>query len=317
MRTLISLVLVLANSFCFADVTREALLASVQGDAQVLSPGPDENGKALLTYEGAKYHFAKAKIGQKVKTGQIVMTSTDGKVKLIFDHGDIVIVGPSSALSIPGKATKTAMNGEINLRYGKMRAIVDKDGPLSGVKIRTPVAVAGVRGTDLYVTYNMGEEQTEVQVLRGEVEVKPATTLKNMLPEKPVIIKLGEVGKIDIHKDYQVKTSTKDDLAKVQENTTVIKPADVVLSEPTQKVIAVAEQKAVENIIKDVRRYDPQAGQKLLDTKVSNVEDANTICLHEVYKTAPMNPTKQKPNLKDFDEKSEDVYQKYFKPLNL
>lgn len=317
MRTLLSLALLLAVNFSFADSSKGALIASVQGDAQVLSPGPVDNGKAMLTFEGSKYHFGKAKIGQLVKAGQIVMTATDGKVKVIYDHGDIVIVGPSSALAISDKGTKTAMN-QMSLQYGKVRAIVDHDGPMTGVKIKTPVAVAGVRGTDLYVAHYLGSEQTEVQVLRGQVELSQTHKTKGVPLPKPSVIKVGEVGRVEMQKQPEVKTSTKQELAKVQEETTVTptvaEKAEV--SEPAKKAVAEAEKKAVEIIVKDVTRYDAQAGKALQDKKVSSVEDANTMVLHDVYKAAPSAPSKQKPSTKDFDN-TDDVYQKYFKPLSL
>jgi hypothetical protein len=317
MRSVILLTFVLAVSSVFAAESKQAMIASVQGDAQVLSPGPDGNGKAMLTFEGVKYHFTKAKIGQKVISKEVIMTATDGKVKIIFEKGDVVIIGPSTSLIIPEITSKVSKNKELDLMYGKVRAMIDKDGPLSGVKIKTPVAVAGVRGTDLYVSFSKGENVTEVQVLRGEVELTSIVKNKNELPPKSVIIRLGEIGKIESHNPAEIKTSSKEDLTKVQKETTVVKDKSVEISEPVKKQVEIAEKMAIENIVKDVKRYDPQAAQRLADKKLENTEDVNTVVLHEVYKTAPASSVKNKPSRKDLEENPNDIYQQYFKPLSL
>ena len=208
------------------------------------------------------------------------------------------------------------------MKYGKLRAVIDKDGPFSGFKIKTAVAVAGVRGTDLYVNYSKGEVQAEVQVLRGEVEVvpTPAAAQRSSLPPKAIHVKSGEIARIEASKVSEVRVAAKEELARVQKESTVTKNSSeelAALSAPIKKEVEAAEKHAVENIVKDIHRYDPQAAQAMSDKKVSNVEDANTIVLYDIYKTAPAAPTKQKPNLKDLEERNDDVYQKYFKPLSL
>jgi len=138
------------------------------------------------------------------------MTASDGKVKVIYQHGDVVIVGPSSHLSIPGIDPADANNKKMVLKYGKVRAVIDKNGPLSGLTIKTPTAVAGVRGTDLFVAYDPGGQATEVQVLRGEVQVQPKVapelqpTSAPSLPEptkvvqEPLDVKAGEKAEVKV-----------------------------------------------------------------------------------------------------------------------
>ena len=309
--------LLLIQSFSAHAEKLTAMIASIQGTAQILDEkntlGEEQKS---LTYEGRRYYFSKARIGAKVNSGQGVMTSSDGKVKIIYQHGDVVIVGPSTSLFIPIDGGKVATKSEINLLYGKVRAVIDHDGPLSGVKIKTPSAVAGVRGTDLYVSYDQSAQSTEVQVLRGEVEVKTEAPhvaedvskkhgIPTSLPEKistpaaapaTLIVKSGEKADIEMKSVTSsttappvVEKSSKQDIARMQENTVLkVKPEDNLknVKPEVAKQISVAEEHAVQNILKDIKKYDPEASANIEKKKLASVDLINVAAAEKTQAAA-------------------------------
>lgn len=274
-----------------------AIVASIDGKALILNrvstQGDDQKS---LIYEGIRYYFSPAKIGMKLVSGQGVMTTSDGKVKVIYQHGDVVIVGPSSSLFVPIPDGKTVSKNEINLLYGKVRAVIDSAGPLSGVKIKTPTAVAGVRGTDLFVSYNYSQKSTEVQVLRGEVEVAakatvPSNVVENTIesPEslKPIQVKSGEFTRVELTQPNSVSNSgpsvleqpvvqksTKQDIAKIQ-NQSIFTGKSSGVTSPVQNEVNLAEKRAVENIVRDIQRYDPEGSRKIAANQFSTVDEIN------------------------------------------
>jgi hypothetical protein len=277
-------------SFSALSATK-AMVVSTQGTVSILTNQKTDVATQAI-FEGQKYFTSKAKIGQKIHPTDVVMCGNDGKAKIIYENGDVVIVSSSSSLVIPDEQ-KTA-----KLVYGKTRMIIDKEGPLSGVKVRTPSAVAGVRGTDLFVEFNSAENNTEVKVMRGEVQVQAQT---EAAVEKTITVKAGEVGEISVPQNQatevsseaktesvsatpaeevktEVKKMTTEEIKDVRDSSTV-KADPTTASKEVQVQVAEVEKKAVENIIRDVQRYDPNSQIKLDEKNYTNIEEINTVVL--------------------------------------
>ena len=143
--------------------------------------------------------------------GAVLRTGADSKVKLVLDNGNKVVVGPLSQISIISLANDYGASKnttDLELENGSARAVVAKlSSGSSDFTIRTPTAVAGVRGTDFAVEINE-DMATMVTVFDGSVEVgsiidnvediknrvmlkKDETTevLRNMAPKVPAKIK--------------------------------------------------------------------------------------------------------------------------------
>ncbi|GIL17571.1 MAG: hypothetical protein BroJett040_13220 [Oligoflexia bacterium] len=289
----------------------QAMITSMQGQVEVLTQTNDSgNDQSKVIFEGKKYLYAKAKIGQMVTSGQVIRTSTDGKAKAIYKSGDVIVLGPSTAVSIPAEVQKNSKTEtEMQMMYGKVRAIIDKNGPLTNIKVSTPSAVAGVRGTDLVVGYNPAIQQTDVHVLRGKVEVVKVVPEK-ALPAKSLSVLTGQ--KAEVSKTIaDVKTSTKVDLANIQQETTVItEQKESVTLEVTQQV-AELEKAAAEKIIEDINRTNPKVAAALKTQALASTDQINSAVVKDLYKDAP----KGKPQSGDFNMKDEDVYKKYFDPI--
>lgn len=97
-----------------------------------------------------------AKVGMGIQASDVVLTGTDGAAGLTFTDNSLVSVGPNSVFAIDKYAfdsTTHAGEFEGNLKKGKLAAVsgkMVKQSPES-MKIRTPSAVMGVRGTEFVV----------------------------------------------------------------------------------------------------------------------------------------------------------------------
>lgn len=97
-----------------------------------------------------------AKVGMGIQASDVVLTGTDGSAGLTFTDNSLVSVGPNSVFAIDKYAFDTTTHAgefEGSLRKGKLAAVsgkMVKQSPES-MKIRTPSAVMGVRGTEFVV----------------------------------------------------------------------------------------------------------------------------------------------------------------------
>lgn len=138
---------------------------AVEGRVDVLAPG--------------QKRAAPVAAGSAVAEGDIVRTKSDSFAEITFTDGTVVKLTESTRLEIREYLLSGSkrQNGALKLLRGKVRATVAKglgrvipviySGP-STFRIETPTAVAGVKGTDFFVFYNMGS--TGVFVLEGAVD---------------------------------------------------------------------------------------------------------------------------------------------------
>lgn len=97
-----------------------------------------------------------AKVGMGIQATDVVLTGADGSAGLTFTDNSLVSVGPNSVFAIDKYAFDTTTHSgefEGSLKKGKLAAVsgkMVKQSPES-MKIRTPSAVMGVRGTEFVV----------------------------------------------------------------------------------------------------------------------------------------------------------------------
>ncbi len=111
------------------------------------------NGTVAIERAGARLP---APVGAPVQTSDVIVTGADGAAGITFTDNSLVSVGPNSVFAIDKYRFNTTTNaGEVegNLKKGRLAAIsgkMVKQSPES-MKIRTPSAIMGVRGTELVV----------------------------------------------------------------------------------------------------------------------------------------------------------------------
>jgi hypothetical protein len=324
---LLFLVFTLISSTAMAAGDYAGRLVRKAGELEIfLKPSKNVTGKGPhVKFEGMYYTVKKnPRLGYKIPNASVVRTGAKSKARIVYKNGDQFSIGEGTSYKIVSHVTKAGSKRatSVNLLYGKIRAVISNEGPRSNMKIRTNTAVMGIRGTDFYVSKRSSLKGAEVSVLRGMVELKGSNR-----KGKSVKIQTGFSGKappptkklargakrrkgIQIEAAVVVLLTSKQELVKIQ-NQSVIKKDEMSKEKVNSKVAAVLERlekKAVDNTLKDIKRYDPEMYAKLKDQKLSNVDEINTNVVKKVFQKAPDRPTKA--NLDDLSD--ENVYEKYF-----
>lgn len=110
-------------------------------------------GSVVIRNEGALFwHDAKA--DESLKTGDEIKTKDDGKIEITLENGNVIKLKPNSKIII-SRITHNILTGEYdNLFKSDGGRIWSKIGKLPGkstFRIKTPTAVAGARGTIMYL----------------------------------------------------------------------------------------------------------------------------------------------------------------------
>ena len=194
---LVGLSLASLSSTVLAESVQGAVVTRTEGETKLMIkkiPGaPQPAGTMLISFEKENYYVRPAKNGDRPANGDIVATGKDGKVRLIYRNGDQVTVTPGTALKISWNPA-TDKNALAELVYGDIRAVIQPDGPRSGMKVKTKSAVMGVRGTDFFVSAWGNEGGSKVAVMRGKVAVAVKPPEATASPE-PVVASPAPGGK--------------------------------------------------------------------------------------------------------------------------
>jgi hypothetical protein len=97
-----------------------------------------------------------APVGARVQAADVVVTGSDGSVGILFADATLLSAGPKSVLAIDKFAFDSTTNQgvfESTLQKGTLAAVSGKIAKQSpgAMKVRTPAAVLGVRGTEFVV----------------------------------------------------------------------------------------------------------------------------------------------------------------------
>jgi hypothetical protein len=191
--------------------------------------------------------------------------------------------------------------------------MVDKEGPRSGMKVKTRTATFAIRGTDFHVVQGSTSGATQLSVLRGQVEVTPQKEVATEQPVASVTVGSGQSAVTTPEAQApKVLETTKQELALIAQETKVeMKPEQI--PEAVKTEIKALEEQAKTNVLKDIERHDPKLYAEISKKEGVDLEDINMKTVEKVYQKAP--EAKGKPLWRDFDEADQDPYKKYFKKL--
>ena len=170
----------------------ESTQAQILQDASVES-GPETVGQVDFA-TGASYLVRSSsepvqlKSQLKLRSGDVIETSDNGRVRIIFNDRNVVNLGPQTHVVIleyqvekkvptqnePPRDSALS-RAKFELLKGKMRSIVNnsyKDTDNNYYRVKTPAAVAGVRGTDFVTSYEAESHETRFSTLTGVVSVE-------------------------------------------------------------------------------------------------------------------------------------------------
>lgn len=157
---MVRLLLVSALAFGFSQAHAEGVFMVVKGDIKV-----EKGGKVTPV-----------KIGMKVMPGDTVLAGKDARAKIVMKDKNVLNISPESKILIEKYVANEATNDKnvvLNVLYGKVRSTVNQkyDGEKNKFHVKTPSAVAGVRGTDFISSYKPDVKKAEFITFEGRVEV--------------------------------------------------------------------------------------------------------------------------------------------------
>ena len=137
-------------------------------------------------------HWSKAKPNQPVFQGNIIRTQPKSRCEITLTGGGKVRIGENSELELNDADVKPMVkNFNANLKKGNVWVSAKAAfGEKKNIAIRTPTAVAAIRGTKYRA--KAGEGESSVKVYDGKVDVNQA---KNYIEERKEKIKgFGQKG---------------------------------------------------------------------------------------------------------------------------
>jgi ferric-dicitrate binding protein FerR (iron transport regulator) len=101
----------------------------------------------------------------------VVNTQASARARIALDDGSVLNVGSDSSIKVV-KHDGSAQQTELELTYGKLRSQAQKITKSDGkFEVKTPAGVAGVVGTDFFVSYDATTGTMNVTVFEGVVKV--------------------------------------------------------------------------------------------------------------------------------------------------
>jgi len=100
----------------------------------------------------------------------VVNTQASARARIALDDGSVLNVGSDSSIKVV-KHDGAAQQTELELTYGKLRSQAQKiTKPDGKFQVKTPAGVAGVVGTDFFVSYDSTTGTMNVTVFEGVVK---------------------------------------------------------------------------------------------------------------------------------------------------
>ncbi|MFH1790445.1 MAG: FecR family protein [Candidatus Omnitrophota bacterium] len=125
--------------------------------------------------------------GEEVCGGDVVRTKSYSKAEITFNDGSVLRLGASSQVRVKEYGVSEAGDREkalVQLDRGKIRVIVAKAADKAAFRVATPNVSGSVKGSDIFVAYQMSA--TNILVAEGTFSV-----INKALPENMVRIKEG------------------------------------------------------------------------------------------------------------------------------
>ncbi|HEV2565504.1 MAG TPA: FecR family protein, partial [Microvirga sp.] len=174
----------------FRLLAAASVLALSLAAAQAQAPLPRQApvaGSIVAAKGGEEMRFVRedlwraAQLQQSLVGGDTLRTNAIGNLAILFNDQTQIRVGRNSTLTVNDVASGPADATQLSLQGGNIWARAARGG--SGVDVKTPAAVAAIRGTDWSLSVD-GAGKTSLVVLEGVVE------LKN--PQGAVTVRQGE-----------------------------------------------------------------------------------------------------------------------------
>lgn len=230
--------------------------------------------KGDVKVERADQSKLAAKVGIKVFPGDTIQTAAESRAKITMSDRNNIHISPSSVFKIVAyEQDETKKNVELHLNEGKVRNEVKNsyDGTKSKYIIKTPSAVAGVRGTDFMVNFDAKTKLTQVITFKGSVAF---TALSDQLQEvgETVIVNKQQSSTVQQNAPPEPPKSLPETEFKQMENDTKANtpPASVGDAKTESKSPQETRPQERREPLKDVGDKSPDAFEKMPDANEMN-----------------------------------------------
>jgi hypothetical protein len=112
--------------------------------------------------------------GAELEMGDHVRTQQASRLKLLFQDDSVLTLAERSELVIDQQVVGASTTSSFSLLLGKVRAIVTDRYSASGsaFEVKSPTAIAGVRGTSFLAEFDAGKDETLVVGLESTTAVR-------------------------------------------------------------------------------------------------------------------------------------------------
>jgi len=125
--------------------------------------------------------------GDQLKAGDVIITEKKSVADLVFGTSGVIRINENSRVTITSIADKSNNNTEMNMETGKVFLTLSKLRG-TGFKVKTPTAVASVRGTSFTVLSD--KKGAKLSVVKGTVAVNPVKDGKT-IEDKTMDVQTG------------------------------------------------------------------------------------------------------------------------------
>jgi len=184
-----------AHSFRLLAAASTLVLCLAEAHAQ--SPIPrtvPALGSIVAAKGGEEMRFVRedlwraAQVQQDVAGGDVLRTNAIGNLAILFADQTQIRVGRNSTLTVNGVAGGDGGTTQLNLDAGNIWARAARGG--TGVDVKTPAAVAAIRGTDWALSVEGG--RTSLVVLEGVVELRNAQGAVTVRQGEGAVASIGQ-----------------------------------------------------------------------------------------------------------------------------
>ena len=122
--------------------------------------------------------------GENISEGDRIRTGKNGRIELVFKDRRYLRLARASEIRILENGENPKVRAlDVSLARGTLWAsVLQKHSRRSRLRIRTPVAVIAVKGTQFNTEFEHQQQMLQVTVLKGRIEVLAPETVKG--PEK-------------------------------------------------------------------------------------------------------------------------------------
>lgn len=246
--------------------------------------------KGKVEIQNAQGKSSGAKVGTKIFEGESVVTVAEARAKIVMADRNVLNISPETTLKITkyeNDGASGAKNVELDLSKGKVRTNVEQtyDGEKSKFQIKTPTAVAGVRGTQFQIGFD--GKNTSIVTFKGSVTLSAIGAGGRLLGS--VTVNKGEASSASADKAPETpKALPKEEIKKAEGESTVTMQ---------NKDASAAQSREVASESAPASGSKTMIDSKDVDTGIAkNIKDVRTIAVEAPTLKGPKVPTAAKDN---------------------